>query len=87
STITVKPGCPTAPAADVMATRSAVIVPSCAAGNQTRPMIVSISTSSAMGGMGGSATGTGKPAMFTGAAQNNQVGVAVLIGGIVAGLL
>ncbi|KAF2124212.1 hypothetical protein P153DRAFT_390762 [Dothidotthia symphoricarpi CBS 119687] len=59
TTITVSPGCPSA-APDVMVTRSGVAAPSCAAGNGTKPMIVSMST------------GTGSAAQFTGAASHGS---------------
>jgi hypothetical protein len=84
STIVIKPGCPSAAPADVMVTRSAVAVPTCEAGNATKPMIVSMSGY----GMGGaSPTGSGKPAQYTGAASSNQIGAMAIVGGVVAGLM
>jgi hypothetical protein len=77
----------------VMVTRSAVAVPSCAAGaNETKPVIVSMATmpSGSMGaGAGGAnATKTGSPAQFTGAASVARAGgVLALVGGAVAVLL
>lgn len=71
-----------------MVTRSAVAVPSCAAGgNETKPSIISMSGS---GEMMGSATGSGSMPEFTGAATGNTVmsGVVVgLFGGLAAALM
>ncbi|KAF1919339.1 hypothetical protein BDU57DRAFT_512386 [Ampelomyces quisqualis] len=80
----VKPGCPSAAPADVVVTRSAVAVPSCAAGNATKPAVVSMSTSA-----GGAASPSGSnAAQFTGAADSVRVGgVMVIVGGVVAGLM
>ncbi|KAH6881744.1 hypothetical protein J4E91_005095 [Alternaria rosae] len=88
STLTVKPGCPSAAPADVMVTRSAVAVPSCAAGaNETKPSIVTMPGYGT--GMMGSATGTGMMPEFTGAASANMMsGVVVgLFGGLAAALM
>jgi hypothetical protein len=72
-----------------MVTRSAVAVPSCAAGNnETKPSIISMSGYG--GGMMGSPTSTGGAAEFTGAATaNSAVGglVVGVFGGLVAALL
>jgi hypothetical protein len=71
-----------------MVTRSAVAVPSCAAGsNETKPSIIMMSGT---GGMMGSPTGTGAPAEFTGAATGNTAMSAVVVslfGGVVAALM
>ncbi|KAF2871613.1 hypothetical protein BDV95DRAFT_607039 [Massariosphaeria phaeospora] len=77
SIISITPACPTGPPADVMVTRTAVTVPSCAAGNATKPAIVSMATNSA-----------GMPE-FTGAAGKAAVdGFAALVMGLgVAGLV
>jgi hypothetical protein len=95
TTLTAHAGCPTGPAADVVVTRSNAPVPSCAGGaNETKPSIVTMPgygppmPSGGMGGgMGaggsGSATMSGSPAMFTGAAGQNVVSGALAV---VAGL-
>jgi hypothetical protein len=84
TTIMIKPGCPSAPAGDVMVTRSAVAVPTCEAGNSTKPTIVSMSGY----GMGGATpTGPGSPAQYTGAASANRIGALAIVGGVVAGLM
>jgi hypothetical protein len=85
----IKPGCPSAAPADVMVTRSAVAVPSCGAGNATKPTVVSMSPSMSMaGGLGGSPTGTGNPAQYTGAAANDRVSnVMAVVGLAVVGLM
>ncbi|OAK94024.1 hypothetical protein IQ06DRAFT_353817 [Phaeosphaeriaceae sp. SRC1lsM3a] len=85
STIKITPGCPSAAPADVKVTRSAVAVPSCAAGNATKPMIVSMSTA---GGMGASMTASGMPTQFTGAAEGMRVGGAIglMVGALAVGL-
>lgn len=89
STIKITPGCPSAAPADVMVTRSAVAVPSCEAGNATKPMIVSMSPTMSMGMGGGGATGSPTPSQFTGAASRYGLegSLAVVIGGAVLGLL
>ncbi|CAN9229521.1 hypothetical protein GT037_001675 [Alternaria burnsii] len=77
STLTVHPGCPSAAPADVMVTRSAVAVPSCAAGsNETKPSIIMMSGS----GMMGSATASGNMPEFTGAAAANMAMGSVVVG-------
>jgi hypothetical protein len=82
STITIKPACPTGMPADVMVTRSGVVVPSCAAGNGTKPMIMST------GAMGSATNSAGMP-VFTGAAGKTVVdSFAAIVGfGVVAGLV
>ncbi|KAF1840213.1 uncharacterized protein K460DRAFT_359920 [Cucurbitaria berberidis CBS 394.84] len=95
TTITVAPGCPSATPADVMVNRSAVAVPSCDAGNATKPVIVSsagsgsnTTTPTGAGAGGASATGTGSPSQFTGAAGKvASQGAIVVIGGVIAGLM
>lgn len=94
STLTVHPACPSAPPANEMVTRSAVNVPSCAAGNATEPMIVSVSGDVTMTMTGGgpmmtpSMSMSGKPPQFTGgAARKGVVGGAVVLGGVVAALV
>ncbi|KAF2027203.1 hypothetical protein EK21DRAFT_91751 [Setomelanomma holmii] len=87
STINVTPGCPSAPAADVMVTRSVVAVPSCAAGNSTKPAIVSVSLASGNSSSGSTATGTGSPAQFTGAATRFEGGLMVALGGAMLALV
>ncbi|KAF2821778.1 hypothetical protein CC86DRAFT_410860 [Ophiobolus disseminans] len=75
--------CPTGPPANVVVTRSAVIVPSCAAGgNVTKPSVVSISG-------GGQPTNSAGLPVFTGAAGKAVVdSFAAVVGfGIVAGLV
>lgn len=97
TTLTAHAGCPTGPAADVVVTRSNAPVPSCAGGaNETKPSIVTMPgygppmPSGGMGGgMGaggnGSATMSGPPAMFTGAAGQNVVsGVLAVAAGLAA---
>ncbi|KAG9193863.1 hypothetical protein G6011_03898 [Alternaria panax] len=90
STLTVHPGCPSAAPADVMVTRSAVAVPSCAAGgNETKPSIIMMSGSGS-GGMMGSATASGNMPEFTGAATGNKAMDAMVVGlfgGLAAALL
>ncbi|KAH9880996.1 hypothetical protein J1614_001489 [Plenodomus biglobosus] len=85
STITVSPGCPSAAPADVMVTRSAVVVPSCA-GNETKPTLISMPGYGS--NMSATATGTGGAAMFTGAAGRVDVAqaMAVMAGGAVVAL-
>ncbi|KAI4671798.1 hypothetical protein J4E81_000646 [Alternaria sp. BMP 2799] len=88
TTLTAKAGCPSAAPADVMVTRSAVAVPSCAAGaNETKPSIVTMPGYGT--GMMGSATGTGMMPEFTGAASANMIsGVVVgVFGGLAAALM
>ncbi|KAH7392391.1 hypothetical protein DE146DRAFT_738205 [Phaeosphaeria sp. MPI-PUGE-AT-0046c] len=88
STITITPGCPSAAPADVKVTRSAVAVPSCAAGNATKPMIVSMSTTMGMGGgMGASMTASGNAAQYTGGAQGLSSGVIGVFGAAVGGIV
>ncbi|XP_014557868.1 hypothetical protein COCVIDRAFT_95966 [Bipolaris victoriae FI3] len=89
STLTIHPACPSAMPSDVIVTRSNVPVPSCAAGNKTKPMIISMDgdktmTMTAGGGamMTPSMSSSGSPAQFTGAAVRHSVGV--LGGGILA---
>ncbi|KAH6644086.1 hypothetical protein C7974DRAFT_407793 [Boeremia exigua] len=80
TTITAHAGCPTGPAADVMVTRSNAPVPSCAAGNGTKPSIV---TMPGYGPPAGNATATGSMApQFTGAAGRTVVSGVL---GVVAG--
>ena len=96
STIQITPACPSGPAADVIVTRFAVAVPSCAAGNATKPVIVSMSMASGMassimgggGGMMGSATNSAGLPVFTGAAGKlgQNAGLAVL-GGVAIALV
>jgi hypothetical protein len=81
STIMIKPGCPSAAPGDVIVTRSNLPVPTCEAGNSTKPTLISMS------GYGmASATGS-MPGQFTGAASNNRIGALALAGGVVAGLM
>lgn len=88
STLTVVPLCAT-PAPDVMVTRSAVEVPSCSeASNATVIMASGASmTSGGAGGAMGSATSSGMPAEYTGAAAKSVVGWGLLgalaVGGLV----
>src|SRR5690242_18207233 len=96
TTLTAHAGCPTGPAPDVVVTRSNAPVPSCAGGaNETKPSIVTMpgygppmpSGGMGSGGMGGngSATMSGPPAMFTGAAGQNVVsGVLAVVAGLAA---
>ncbi|CBX96053.1 predicted protein [Plenodomus lingam JN3] len=86
STITVSPGCPSAAPADVMVTRSAVVVPSCA-GNESKPTLISMPGYGS--NMSATATGTGGAAMFTGAAGRVDVAgaMAVMVGGAVVALV
>ncbi|KAI8938481.1 hypothetical protein NX059_004373 [Plenodomus lindquistii] len=86
STITISPGCPTAAPADILVTRSALPIPSCA-GNETKPSLISMSGYGAGAGANPTMTGTGGPAMFTGAAGRvDVVGAMVVLGGVVVGL-
>lgn len=92
STLTVHPACPSAAPTDVMVTRSAVMVPSCAAGNESTPMIVSMSGDATMTMTGGGSIMTpsmsGKPAEYTGeAAKKGVVGGVVVLGGVFAALM
>ncbi|USP77525.1 hypothetical protein yc1106_04799 [Curvularia clavata] len=94
STLTIHPGCPSAAPADAMVTRSAVAVPSCAAGNATKPMIVSMSGDMTMTMTGGgpmmtpSAIMSGNPAEFTGGAtRKGVVGGLGVLGGLVVALV
>ncbi|CAO2652166.1 Nn.00g004490.m01.CDS01 [Neocucurbitaria sp. VM-36] len=91
STITVTPGCPSTAPADVMVTRSAVAVPSCDAGNATKPSIVSMpgyGANMTTAGASGSATGSGNSPQFTGAAgKMTSQGAIVVLGGLFAGLM
>jgi hypothetical protein len=91
STLTVHPACPSTTPSDEMVTRSAVMVPSCAAGNETKPMIISVSGDKTMtmpaGGpmMTPSMSASGNPAQFTGAAaKKSVVGGVVALGGVIA---
>jgi hypothetical protein len=69
-----------------MVTRSGVAVPSCAAGNETKPSIVSMPGYGAnMTGGSGSATASAPATQFTGGAGKNAAGIMV-VGGIVAAL-
>ncbi|KAJ4992348.1 hypothetical protein SVAN01_02057 [Stagonosporopsis vannaccii] len=96
TTITASPGCPTAPPADVVVTRSAVAVPSCeAGGNGTKPSIVSMSMPGSGAGAGGAGnatgtgtgTGTGQPAQFTGGAVRGQRQQGIVAGIVVGGVV
>jgi len=84
STITVLPGCPSAAPANVLVTRSAVVVPSCA-GNETKPTLVTMPGYAT----NATATGTGGTPMFTGAAGrvNGAGAMAVLAGGVFVAML
>ncbi|KAJ4375891.1 hypothetical protein N0V83_001169 [Neocucurbitaria cava] len=89
TTITVTPGCPSAAPADVTVTRSAVAVPSCEAGNATKPSIVSMPGYGNMtAGATGTATGSASPSQYTGAASKmTGQGAMVVLGGVIAGLM
>ncbi|KAL5115435.1 hypothetical protein ACEQ8H_006656 [Pleosporales sp. CAS-2024a] len=80
STINITPGCPSGAPANLIVTRSNVAVPSCAAGNGTQPMVVSMS--------GSSMTPTSSmPANFTGAASSVDMSggaMMLVLGGAVA---
>lgn len=85
TTITATPGCPSA-AADVIVTRSGVVVPSCAAGNGTKASVVSISGYRA--NATASATGSAGLPQFTGAAARGDAmgAMAAIVGGAVVAL-
>ncbi|KAF2847405.1 hypothetical protein T440DRAFT_501192 [Plenodomus tracheiphilus IPT5] len=87
ATITVSPGCPSAAPADVIVTRSAVVVPSCA-GNETKPTLISMSGAGTGSNLSATATGTGGAAMFTGAAGRVDAAgaMAVMVGGAVVAM-
>ncbi|KAH7377741.1 hypothetical protein BKA66DRAFT_443284 [Pyrenochaeta sp. MPI-SDFR-AT-0127] len=95
TTIVVTPGCPSAPSADVIVTRSLVAVPSCAADDSTKPSIISVpgygangTTPSGTGGGSSTTTGTGGLPQFTGAAASNGAkSMVMVIAGVVAGFL
>jgi hypothetical protein len=67
-----------------MVTRSGVLIPSCAAGNDT----VTVKTMSPTMTMGGGSSATGGSAQFTGAATNvGAQSFVALVGGVVAAML
>lgn len=74
-----------------MVTRSAVVVPACGAGNETKPMIISMSGGMTMTMTGGgpmmTPTMSGNMPEFTGAASKNALGGVVAIGGVLAALM
>jgi hypothetical protein len=76
----IKPGCPSAAPADVMVTRADVPVPTCEAGNSTKPTLVNMSGY-------GMPSATTNPGQFTGAASSSHVGALAIVGGVVVGLM
>ncbi|EUC42728.1 hypothetical protein COCMIDRAFT_75069, partial [Bipolaris oryzae ATCC 44560] len=99
STLTVHPACPSTTPSDVIVTRSNVPVPSCAAGNETKPLIISMDgdktvTMTAGGGamMTPIMSSSGSPPEFTGAAMRNSVvggagAIVAMLGGAVVAVV
>ncbi|EMD63464.1 hypothetical protein COCSADRAFT_328246 [Bipolaris sorokiniana ND90Pr] len=97
STLTIHPACPSTTPSDVIVTRSNAPIPSCAAGNETKPLIISMDgdktmTMTAGGGamMTPSMSSSGSSAQFTGAAGRNNVfggGILAAVGGAVVAVV
>ncbi|EMD85771.1 hypothetical protein COCC4DRAFT_152130 [Bipolaris maydis ATCC 48331] len=98
STLTIHPACPSTTPSDAIVTRSNAPIPSCAAGNETKPLIISMDgnktmTMTAGGGsarMTPSMSSSGSPAQFTGAAGRNVGfggGVLAAVGGAVVAVV